>query len=136
MVKKSNTEDWQTDRVVIASNGLIDCVPFIKSIIIVKFVQKLHLLAKDLSSYTVKPTDIGLCSCGYRSADLRAEAEEFVALKGQLRMLPNLEVNIRGCTWSTGSLLYTSLTSSMKASHRFLSLSDSVRRDTISNPQS
>ncbi len=93
MVKKSNTEDWQTDRVVIASNGLIDCVPFIKSIIIVKFVQKLHLLAKDLSSYTVKPTDIGLCSCGYRSADLRAEAEEFVALKGQLRMLPNLEVN-------------------------------------------
>ena len=93
LLKKSSTEDWQTDRVIIAFNGLVDCVPFIMSIIIAKFVPKLHLLAKNLPSYTVYPTDIGLGSCCSRSADLRAEAEEFVALKRQLRMLPNLEVN-------------------------------------------
>ena len=34
-----------------ALNGLIDCVPFIMSIIIVELVLKLHLLAKNLSSY-------------------------------------------------------------------------------------
>ncbi len=118
MFKKSITEDRQTDRVVIVFNRLINCVLFIMSIIIVKFVPKLHLLAKDLSSYTVNPTDIGLCSYYSRSADLRAKAEEFMALKGQLRILPNLEVNDTRLHLSTGSLLYTSLTSSRKASHR------------------
>ena len=59
------------------------------SIILGNFVPKLHLLAKNLSSLTVNPTDIGLCSCCSRPADLRAEVEEFVVLKGQLRMLSN-----------------------------------------------
>jgi len=63
------------------------------SIIIVKFVPKLHLLAKNFSSYTVNLMDIGFYSYYSRSTNLRAEAEELVALKGQLRMLPNLEVN-------------------------------------------
>ena len=95
-LKQGSTEDWQTDRVNVAVNGLIDCVPFIMSIIIVKFVPKLYPLAKNFSSYTVNPTDVGFCSFCSRLADLRAEAEEFVALKRQLRMLPNFERNHTG----------------------------------------
>ena len=53
----------------------------------------MYLLAKNLSSYTINPIYIELGSCYSRSADFRAEAEEFIALKAQLRILSNLEVN-------------------------------------------
>jgi len=56
----------------------------------------MYPLANNLSSYTINLMDIGFWSCCCSPADLRAEAEEIVTLKRQLRMLPNLERNHTG----------------------------------------
>lgn len=129
-------EGWQTGRVIIAFNGLVDCVPIIMSIIIAKFVPKLHLLAKDLSSYTVHPTNVGFCSCCSRPADLELKRRNLWPSKGNCGCSPTWKLMTRGCTWNTGSLSYISLISLMKASQRPLSRSGLVRRGTMSNHQS
>ncbi len=95
----------------------------------------MYPLANNLSSYTINLMDIGFWSCCCSPADLRAEAEEIVTLKRQLRMLPNLERNHTGLHLEHRSSLYTSLSSSIKANERLFSLSDSVRHGTVSNPQ-
>ncbi len=77
MTQKSSTEDRERSKRV-------------------SFVAELHPLAKNISCYTVNPTDIGLCSCCCSLADIRAEADKLVALKRQLRMLPNLELKDQG----------------------------------------